>query len=97
MLNADMSLWAESNDESQNHDPTVDKYDDGFHNNDIEPYSRNSIQQNHKNQQYSGIGLVGNVVCCEILKFNNIDTDTDMSRHVHIFICDLRNFFMLLY
>ncbi len=40
--------------------------------------------------------LVGKVVCCNILKFNDTNTDTDMSWHVHIFNTDISKFFMLL-
>ncbi len=35
--------------------------------------------------------LVGKVVCCDILKFNHTDTDTDMSWHV-FFLATLTNF-----
>ncbi len=51
-----MSLWAEINDNSQIHYPTIEEYHDGFRDNGSEQYSRNVIQQNHTNQQYIGIG-----------------------------------------
>ncbi len=35
--------------------------------------------------------LVGKVICCDILKFNDSDTDTDMSWHV-FFLATLANF-----
>ncbi len=41
--------------------------------------------------------LVGNVICRDILKFNNTDNNTNMSRHVHIFISNISKFFMSLY
>ncbi len=39
--------------------------------------------------------LVGKVVCRDILKFNDTDTDTDMSWHVFLF-SNISKFFMLL-
>ena len=51
MLYADMSLWAEINNKSQNHNPIIEEYQNGLHNNEVEQYNRNAIQQNHKNQQ----------------------------------------------
>ncbi len=42
------------------------------------------------------IPLVGKVICCDILKFNNTNTETDMSRHVHIYFRDISKFFMSL-
>ncbi len=56
MLYTDMKFLAENDDENQNHDPTVDNYHDGFHDNMVQQYNWNAVQENHQNQSCSGIG-----------------------------------------
>ncbi len=44
-----MYLQAENNDESQNHNPTVEEYHDGLQDKVVQQYSRNTVQENQEN------------------------------------------------